>query len=568
MILLEEVYYINDHHLHLPLVRCEVLIGGICMTIRKSKNPIKRKSSPAKTKGKSRGLKTPILKKTVYQEDRLFRTIVENSSDIITIVGSDGKIEFVSPSIKRILGSNPKDLIGKRFTQFIYPDDAKYISSLVAKVFKTREAVYLGEFRIKKSDGSVRIFEGISQGIVDPSGKIKLIANAHDITDRKLAEEKMFQKEEFYRIIADAAHDMIFQIDKNDVVEYINAFGAKQLGKKPEDIIGKPREMLFPKYVSKRQEDRLKKVFVSGTPLYFANEIPFPTGRMFLDTWLVPIKDDSGNAKSVFGISRDATSSRLVQEELEKRTKEAEESGAKAQMYFDFLAHDIANLVSPIFSYSETIQSRPDIPPEIMGFASKIVEQSKQMASFIHNLRMLAEAEKVLPQNADPLDLRSMLMEMGVAMKKESNKSFKATFDVPSAGKIEVIGGIHMRNAIMLGFSNAIRGRLEGDIQMEIKMVPVKKSDGKSFWQMRASLPNHLLSSEFRNVLSTPFNPIKRFKRRSANDLSFAIAIIEHFGGRVWSEDISPSDPSKGYTVVAELPRATGWSSEQSTQPT
>ena len=535
------------------------------MATRKSQNPIKRKASPAKTKGKSGRSKTPILKKTVSEEDKLFRIIIENSSDIIAIVGLDGKIEFLSPSIKRILGSNPKDLIGKRFTQFIYPDDAKKIAPLVAKAFKTRETVNFGEFRIRKRDGSIRCLEGIGKGIVDPSGKIKLIANAHDITDRKLAEEKILEKEEFYRKIAETAHDMIFQFDKNDVLEYVNEFGAKQFGKKPEDLIGKHRETLFPAYVDKRQRASLKKVFVSGAPLYIANEIPFPMGRMALDTWLVPIKDDSGNVKSVFGIARDVTSSRITQEELEKRTKEAEESGARAQMYFDFLAHDIANLVSPILSYSETIHSRPDIPPEIMGYASKIIEQSNQMSSFIHNLRMLAEAEKVLPQNADALDLRSIVREIAVAMNEGGNKGVKATFDVPPEGKIEVIGGIHMRNAIMLGLSNVIRSQLHEDIKMETKVVPVKKSDGKSFWQIRASVLSRSMSNEFKDVLSTPFNPSKRFKRRTANDLSFAIAIIEHFGGRVWSEVISPSDPSKGYSIVAELPRATSWSSEQST---
>jgi PAS domain S-box-containing protein len=535
------------------------------MVIRKSMKPVKGKAPPAKTKGKRGGSKKSTPKKVSSLEGSIFRTIVENSSDIIAIIGSDGKIEFICPSIKRILGVDPKGLIGKRFMQFIHPDDAKNIGSLYAKVFKTPGTVYLGEFRIKKSDGSVCTLEGIGKGIIDSSGKVKVIANAHDITDRKLAEERLFQREEFYRIIAEAAHDMIFQIDRNDIIEYVNASGAKQFGKKPEDLIGKPREMMFPGYISKRQGDSLKKVFVSGSPLYFANEIPFPKGRMVLDTWLVPIKDKTGDVKSVFGISRDVTSSRLIQEELEKRTKEAEEAGAKAQMYFDFLAHDIANLVSPILSYSETIQSRQDTPPEIMGFVSKIAEQSKQMASFIHNLRMLAEAEKVSPQNADTLDLRSMLMEMGIAVKKDENKDVKVTFDVPSSGKIEVIGGIHIRNAIMLGFSKALRSRLEGDVRMEIKMVPVKKSDGKSFWQISIIILNRQLSNEFKDVLSTPFNPSKRFKRRSASDLSFAIAIIEHFGGRVWAEDISPSDPSKGHTVVAELTRATGWSSEHST---
>ena len=368
-----------------------------------------------------------------------------------------------------------------------------------------------------------------------------------------------------YRSIVDASHDMIFQIDKNDVVEYVNISGARQFGKKPEELIGKPRDALFPSYVCKHQGDSLKKAFISGFPLYFASETPFPKGRMILDTWLVPIKDESGNVKSVFGISRDVTSSKLAQEELEKRTKEAEEAGAKAQIYFDFLAHDIANLVSPILSYSETILDRKDVPPEIMGFTSKIAEQSRQMASFIHNLRMLAEAEKVSPQDADGFDLRSMLTEMGVAMKKEENKNIKTVFDVPSDGKIEVIGGIHIRNALMLGFMNGIKNRFAGASQIEIKVVPVKKSDGKSFWQLRVMVLNRQLIKEFREVLSTPFNFSKGIKRRSASDLAFGIAIAEHFGGRVWAEDISPSDPSKGHTIVAELPMATSWSSEHST---
>lgn len=535
------------------------------MAIRKSKKPAKRKASHAKAKGKSAGSKRPIPKKAATQESNLFRTIVQNSSDIIAIIGADGKIEFISPSIKRILGANPKDLIGKKFIQFIHPDDAKSMGSLAAKVIKSPGTFYLGEFRVKKKDGSVRILEGIGKGVCGPSGKVQIIANAHDITERIQAEKRLFQTEELYRSIAEAAHDMIFQIDRNDVVEYVNTSGARQFGKKPEDLIGKSREMLFPSYVSKRQGDSLKKVFISGFPLYFTGEIPFPNGRMVLDTWLVPIKDESGNVRSVFGISRDVTSSKLAQEELEKRTKEAEEAGVKAQIYFDFLAHDIANLVSPILSYSETILSRPDVPPEILGFASKIAEQSNQMASFIHNLRMLAEAEKVSPQNADTLDFRSTLMEMSAAMKKEENKDIKVIFDVPSDAKIEVIGGIHIRNAITLGFSNAMRNRFAGATQIEIKMVPVKKSDGKSFWQLRLLILDRQLINEFRDVLSTPFNFSKGFQRRSTSDLSFGIAIIEHFGGRVWVEDISPSDPSKGHTVVAELPRSTGWSSEHST---
>ena len=501
---------------------------------------------------------------TQLQDESFFRTIIENSSDIIAVVGDDGKIGFVSPSIKRILGVDPKDIVGKKFNDYIHPSDLEIIRKIVTRGLSSPDEFNFGEFRVRLRDGSFRTFEGIGKSIIDSSGKIRLIANAHDITDRKKTEERMRQRDEVYRIIAETAHDMIFIIDKDDKIEYVNAFGANQFGKKPEDIIGKSRAVLFPSFVSKRQEDSLKKVFISGCPHYFANEIPFPKGRMILDTWLIPIRDESGNVKSVYGISRDVTAIKITQEELEKRTSEADEARKKAQMYFDFLAHDIANLASPILSYSETIKDIQSAPKEITEFASKIAEQSKQMASLIHNLRMLAEAEKVSPEESDILDMRTMLTEMKKAFEK-GNPNFKITFDVPSEGPIEVIGGPHVRNAFLLGIAYANRNVHGETMSIEIKMLPVKKSDGQSFWQLRMQIPDRSLHSEIREMMETPFDPSKRFKRKAGTDLLFAISIFEHFGGKLWAEDFSPNDPKKGYSVVIELPRATGWSSGHST---
>lgn len=416
-----------------------------------------------------------------------------------------------------------------------------------------------------KKDGSFRIFDGIGKSVVDPSGRIMLVANAHDVTDRRRAEETLRQREEFYHIIAEAARDMIFIIDENDMIEYVNTYGAEQFRKKPADLIGKPRDAVFPSFVSRRQKDSLRKVFDSGVPLYMANEIPFPKGKMVLDTWLVPIKNDSGKVKSVFGISRDVTAARVAQEELEKKTKESEVQKLRAQLYFDFLAHDIANIVSPILTYAETIQGNPNVPPDIMGYTSKIAEQAKQMASFILNLRMLAEAEKVAPEDADTLDLRSLLMDLNKVIQNDDHKSMKVSFDVPSDGRIDVIGGMHIKNAFMLGLSRSMRRVSRDETHVEVKVLPVKKSGGKSFWQIRIEVLGVQLTPEAKESLATPFDPERRFKRKAANEISFATSIIEHFGGRLWAEDLSPSNPSRGHAIIIELPKVNGWSSGHST---
>src|SRR5258706_1874425 len=52
-----------------------------------------------------------------------FRSLIENTTDIITILEADGSIRYESPSIERILGYKPEELVGRNAFEFIHPDD-------------------------------------------------------------------------------------------------------------------------------------------------------------------------------------------------------------------------------------------------------------------------------------------------------------------------------------------------------------------------------------------------------------------------------------------------------------
>src|SRR5229473_2002915 len=62
--------------------------------------------------------------------DQVFRALIENASDVITILSATGIIEYESPSGKRILGFEPEELVGKRAFAFVHPDD---VGRIVAK---------------------------------------------------------------------------------------------------------------------------------------------------------------------------------------------------------------------------------------------------------------------------------------------------------------------------------------------------------------------------------------------------------------------------------------------------
>jgi len=121
---------------------------------------------------------------------------------------------------------------------------------------------------------------------------------------------------ELYRSLVEASPDMIFIIGRDDRLEYINRIAAESLGHKPEDLIGKPRAQFFPSGPSQRQEQRISDVFESGKPLFIENYTPFKGRDLWLHTWLVPLKNESGEVTSVLGIARDITERKKIEESL------------------------------------------------------------------------------------------------------------------------------------------------------------------------------------------------------------------------------------------------------------
>jgi len=134
-------------------------------------------------------------------------------------------------------------------------------------------------------------------------------------------ESSLRESEKRYRTLAEAAQDMIFIIDRDDYVQYVNNFAAEQFGRKPQDIIGRNRGELFPSGVSDRQRHFLQKVFETGKPIHVEDRIVFPDKEMWVSSSLVPLVGGAGEVNAVMGVSRDITESRKALEAL----KESEE---------------------------------------------------------------------------------------------------------------------------------------------------------------------------------------------------------------------------------------------------
>lgn len=122
--------------------------------------------------------------------------------------------------------------------------------------------------------------------------------------------------ENLYRILAESAQDLIFIIDREGSVKYVNSYAARYLGTCPADLIGSHLSKLFPPGAYEMQKASMQRVFESGTPYFIEEGFSFAERQLWLDTRLIPIKGKSGGVKYVLGISRDTTERKRTEEAL------------------------------------------------------------------------------------------------------------------------------------------------------------------------------------------------------------------------------------------------------------
>lgn len=484
---------------------------------------------------------------------------MENCAEIILVLDINGIIEYANRSAEKILGYESSELVGIEFSSLIHPKCLEAMDRRLDEAMKEHKSVQFQKLRILCKDGKWVSLEGTATGIVDESGKLMVALGMVNVTEHMQRIRALEEKAEYFDLLTETARDMIFVLDENLIVRFVNRYGAAVFSKTPEALIGMHMEALFPPHFASSHRKNVEEVFREGKPVNLEEETVFPFGKVWLDTWLIPIKDENGSVVQVLGLSRDITSRKEAKIQLEQRTRQAEEASLRAQEYFDYLAHDIANLVAPIMTYAEAIAQKEDTSQESKKYSHSIIEQVKEIATFLLNLRTLSEVQKTDISRVEALDLAECLSEIVKSIEEHyPNRKFRLRFERPAHMQALAVGGKHVRNTLAVELDRAARYAHNQDIDVRITIYPVTDELGSEFWEMKMEIQNLALPSKFREMLSTPFNlSATKFGRpKASRNLSFLASVVEHFGGKLWFEDVSPGSPEKGFSMKIRLPKA------------
>ncbi|MDQ3321127.1 MAG: PAS domain S-box protein [Acidobacteriota bacterium] len=177
------------------------------------------------------------------ESDSYFHSLIENVSDIISILSDDGIILYESPAIEQILGYKPDELIGTNAFELIHPDDRERVFSHSKKTVKPEagkspEKPFPAEYRYQTKKGSWRILESTGKMINDPTIGTVVIINSRDVTEQRKAEKSRRRSEEKFRRVLENSRDVIYQLNlKTKNFDYISPATKEISGYSAEELM-------------------------------------------------------------------------------------------------------------------------------------------------------------------------------------------------------------------------------------------------------------------------------------------------------------------------------------------
>ncbi|WP_136687207.1 histidine kinase N-terminal 7TM domain-containing protein [Halorhabdus amylolytica] len=140
--------------------------------------------------------------------EKRYQALIENASDIITVVDHESTLEYVSPSIDRVLGYDPETLLGQSLLTYVHSDDRDRVGNALETIGVDNSTVRF-EYRVEDATGSVRVVESVGQDLTENPFVQGIVVHTRDVTERHRREQELERANEHLETFASAiSHDL------------------------------------------------------------------------------------------------------------------------------------------------------------------------------------------------------------------------------------------------------------------------------------------------------------------------------------------------------------------------
>ncbi len=303
--------------------------------------------------------------------EKRFRALIENSSDICVVINPLGKILYVSPSVQRILGYRPDEVMGRQAIDFVHTGDQGLLISDMSDAMAGKYPEGVSELRFQRKDGSWLVTEIARGEFLQERDEPGLIVNARDITRRKKVEAELRSSAQFNQEIISNAGQGIIVFDRDMKCVVWNHFMESLTGVKAEQALGTIALGAFHSNMKSEIYELLHKALAGETfttPDASYSQHTTDKLNVWMSSTYAPHRNGDGEIIGVIGIIRDVTERVQAEERAARMHAETADALARERRY-----NEITRLFSNSLNLSEALRTVTRITSELLEADGAII---------------------------------------------------------------------------------------------------------------------------------------------------------------------------------------------------
>jgi PAS domain S-box-containing protein len=343
--------------------------------------------------------------RSLYQE---FRGILDAIPDALVLLSSDLKVIWSNEVAAKNMNMSLEDFIGQHCYKVRHGRSEPCEMCPVLVCFTSHKPKI-----IESTTPDGRIWELHVYPVFGDRGEVKgVIEAAHNITDRKRAEEALRESEAKYRTLVENIPQKIFTKDRRSAYISCNENYANDFGITPEEITGKTDFDFFPKELAEKYRFDDKRVMDTEKTEGIEEQYIQNNEKAWIYTVKTPIRDKDGNIEGIMGVFSDITERKQAEQEkkkLEEQLLHAQKMEAVGQLAGG-IAHDFNNLLTAIIGYGHLLKNEMSKEDRTSSYVGQILSAAERAAILTNDLLTFSRKQIV---NLQPVNLNNIIKNMG-----------------------------------------------------------------------------------------------------------------------------------------------------------
>ena len=162
------------------------------------------------------------VEESLEQSEKRFRALIENSTEAITLLDSNGGVVYDTPAAPGMLGYGPEEWMDQNVFEFLHPEDLATLRLLFQSLARTPGARSNNILRVKHKNGSWRWIEAVVTNLLEEPAVKAIVANYRDITERRQAEKALIESDQRFRDLFENSPVSIWEEDFSQVKAYLD----------------------------------------------------------------------------------------------------------------------------------------------------------------------------------------------------------------------------------------------------------------------------------------------------------------------------------------------------------